>query len=310
MGEALCLLPDGINPHPFVKKLIKSREEMLRTGKGITLAFAEALAFGTLMTRYTPSHHPGRRGIVPSERSLDDDIGAPEHKDHDSGTLSVMAGSQSASEDKFERIMHPTVHVRLSGQDCIRGTFNQRHATIFCQNNCQGFTQLNHIKEVDGQASLSVCNSTLSEAAVLAFEYGYSLGNELVLTIWEAQFGDFANVAQSIIDNFIVSGESKWNVASSLVMLLPHGYDGQGPEHSSARMERFLQLVDDPENSMPGHSQEVRAEMESGFDMLLVLCQQEEEAEALERSRRGEPVRGKRESSGGQRESEGRLFVT
>ena len=283
VGESLCELPDSIAPHPFLVKLMKSRREMLRTGKGITLAFAEALAFGTLLTRYTPSHHPGRLGIEPSERSLDDDLSLE----------SLQESAQepgNASSTPFERIMHPTVHVRLSGQDCVRGTFNQRHATIFCQDTARGFTQLNHIKNVDGQASLSVCNSTLSEAAVLAFEYGYSLGNELVLTIWEAQFGDFANVAQSIIDNFIVSGESKWGVASSMVMLLPHGYDGQGPEHSSARMERFLQLMDDPEDSMPGHSQEMRAEMEAGFDMLLLLCRQEEEAEALERQRAGLPV--------------------
>lgn len=270
----MCKLPDGITPHPFVVALIKSRKAMLRSGKGITLAFAEALAFGTLLTRYTPSHHPGRLGIVPEERSVDDDL----------------EDESKEETDKFDRVMHPTVHVRLSGQDCVRGTFNQRHATIFCQKTGSGFTQLNHIKNVDGQASLSVCNSTLSEAAVLAFEYGYSLGNELVLPIWEAQFGDFANVAQSIIDNFIVSGESKWGVQSSLVMLLPHGYDGQGPEHSSARIERFLQLMDDPEDSMPGHSQEARSEMEAGFDMLLVICQQEDEAEMLERRRRGEPV--------------------
>lgn len=266
---------------------------MLRTGKGITLAFAEALAFGTLLTRYTPSHHPGRLGIEPHQRSLDDDL-VKDAADPLLNQASESGGGQALSlttpEDKFDRIMHPTVHVRLSGQDCVRGTFNQRHASIFCQKTARGFTQLNHIKDADGQASLSVCNSTLSEAAVLAFEYGYSLGNELVLTIWEAQFGDFANVAQSIIDNFIVSGESKWGVASSLVMLLPHGYDGQGPEHSSARIERFLQLIDDPESSLPGSSQEARNEMEAGFDMLLVICQQEEEVANLERRRLGEPV--------------------
>lgn len=267
VGQSLCELPESIKPHPYVEKLLESRKEMLKTGKGITLAFAEALAFGALLTRYTPDHHPGRMGIEPSQRSLDDDQDSESHHQH--------IPLSHPFEEKFERIMHPTVHVRLSGQDCVRGTFNQRHATIFCQETSRGFTQLNHIKLVDGQASLSVCNSTLSEAAVLAFEYGYSLGNELVLTIWEAQFGDFANVAQSIIDNFIVSGESKWNVASSLVMLLPHGYDGQGPEHSSARIERFLQMVDDPEDSMPGYSQESINEMEAGFDMLLLLCQQE-----------------------------------
>lgn len=278
VGESLCELPDSIVPHPFLTELMRKRKKMMETESGITLAFAEALAFGTLLVRYTPSHHPGRLGIDPSARSLGDDFVGP------------SADNESGGPDKFERIMHPTVHVRLSGQDCVRGTFNQRHATMLCQETARGFTQLNHIKGVDGQASLSVCNSTLSEAAVLAFEYGYSLGNELVLTIWEAQFGDFANVAQSIIDNFVVSGESKWNVASSLVMLLPHGYDGQGPEHSSARMERFLQLMDDPEDTMPGHSQDARNEMEAGFDMLLLICQQEEEARAEERRNAGEPV--------------------
>lgn len=100
------------------------------------------------------------------------------------------------------------MHVRLSGQDCVRGTFNQRHAAIYCQKTNRAYWQLNNLGMAE-QASISVCNSSLSEAAILGFEYGYSLGNEMALVLWEAQFGDFANVAQSIIDNFIASGESK-----------------------------------------------------------------------------------------------------
>ena len=150
----------------------------------------------------------------------------------------------------------------VQSKDCIRGTFNQRHAAIYCQRTGRAHWQLNNMA-VDEQGTLSVCNSSLSEAAVLGFEYGYSLSNEMALTIWEAQFGDFANVAQAIIDNFIASGEHKWKNQSSLVMLLPHGYDGQGPEHSSARLERYLQLMDDDPDVIPGRRQSAEAETRS-----------------------------------------------
>jgi len=143
----------------------------------------------------------------------------------------------------FASLLTGKTPVRLSGQDSRRGTFNQRHSTLVDQKTGQLLVPLAFLEK--GQADIQIYNSMLSEAAVLGFEYGYSLETPHGLTIWEAQFGDFANGAQVVIDQFIAGSGTKWDRSSGLVMFLPHGYEGQGPEHSSARIERFLSLCAD-----------------------------------------------------------------
>jgi 2-oxoglutarate dehydrogenase E1 component len=143
----------------------------------------------------------------------------------------------------FASLLAEGTSVRLSGQDAERGTFSHRHAVLHDPNTGQTFTPLQHLPNARGQ--LEIYNSPLSETGVLGFEYGYSTAADDSLVLWEAQFGDFVNVAQPIIDQFIAADRAKWGQDSGVVMLLPHGYEGQGPEHSSARLERFLQLCAD-----------------------------------------------------------------
>ena len=183
--HALTHVPEGFHVLPKLQRLLLDRRAKAHaTGGPYDWAFAEALAFGSLLLEGTP--------------------------------------------------------VRLSGQDSQRGTFSQRHAVLYDAQTRAPYAPLKHLSE--SQALFCNYNSLLSEAAVLGFDYGYSLNFPTMLCIWEAQFGDFANGAQVIIDQFIAAAESKWQRPSGIVLLLPHGYEGQGPEHSSGRMERYLQL--------------------------------------------------------------------
>lgn len=172
-----------------------------------------------------PVHKTITRLLETKKKMLDDGAG------FDWATAEALA---------FGSLLTEGFPVRLSGQDVTRGTFSQRHSALVNQNTEERYYPLNNIRS--GQAEYEVIDSALSEYAVLGFEYGYTLAEPNALTIWEAQFGDFANGAQIMFDQFISSGESKWLRMSGLVLLLPHGYEGQGPEHSSARLERFLQM--------------------------------------------------------------------
>ncbi|XP_042571057.1 probable 2-oxoglutarate dehydrogenase E1 component DHKTD1, mitochondrial isoform X2 [Cyprinus carpio] len=151
----------------------------------------------------------------------------------------------------FGTLLCQGFNIHISGQDVGRGTFSQRHTMVVCQETNDMYIPLNHISP-EQKGHLEVCNSALSEEAVLGFEYGMSIAQPGLLPIWEAQFGDFFNGAQIIFDTFLSGGEAKWLLQSGLVILLPHGYDGAGPEHSSCRIERFLQLCDSKEEGVDG----------------------------------------------------------
>ena len=208
-------------------------------------------------SRYKPEKGKDKRGVTGSDlkklQQISDKIHTiPEQinlhktisKIFDNRKLNVNSGQDidwsTAEALAFGSLLEEGYPVRLVGQDSGRGTFSQRHSVLRNQLDNTRYIPLNNISQK--QKQFEVVDSFLSELAVLGFEYGYSLVEPNTLTLWEAQFGDFANGAQVVIDQFIASGERKWSRASGLVMLLPHGYEGQGPEHSSARLERFLQL--------------------------------------------------------------------
>ena len=197
--------------------------------RGKTAIAPETLAeVGTALTR-TPDNFPLHKTVG---RLLD-----AKKKMFESGEGFDWATGEALA---FGGLLTEGMGVRLAGQDSTRGTFSQRHSGLINQETEERYYPLNHIRE--GQAHYEVIDSMLSEYAVLGFEYGYSMAEPNALTLWEAQFGDFANGAQIMFDQFISSGESKWLRMSGLVVLLPHGFEGQGPEHSSARLERFLQM--------------------------------------------------------------------
>ena len=184
IGKILTTVPENFSIHKKLLRILKNRENSIKSGKNIDWSTAEGLAFGSVL----------KDGFV----------------------------------------------VRLSGQDSSRGTFSQRHAVFIDQLNETRYIPLANLEE--DQAKFEIIDSPLSEASVMGFEYGFAQAEPNALVMWEAQFGDFANGAQVVIDQFISAGESKWLRMNGLVLLLPHGYEGQGPEHSSARLERYLQL--------------------------------------------------------------------
>ncbi len=193
------------------------------------LAREELLELSGRLTTYPEGFH-----IHPKVKKL-----LEQRADMGSGKKPLDYGMAEAL--AFASLVKSGIPVRMSGQDSRRGTFNQRHSVLIDVENESEYVPLQHI--TPDQAECEIYNSPLSEAGVMGFEYGFSRDFPEALVLWEAQFGDFANVAQAVIDQFVAAGEDKWGLLSGLVLLLPHGYEGQGPEHSSARIERFLQLA-------------------------------------------------------------------
>jgi len=235
IDEALNLAMDR-NPLQIEEGFLKHWSKVVRefafspipTGVDKQVLDQLSQSFSKLPDRFAP--HPKITTLLKKRRAA---VSAGEKIDW--GTGEALA---------FASLVNEGTSIRLSGQDCKRGTFNHRHATLNDISSGKAFTPLSRVAD-QANSKFSVYNSMLSEAAVLGFEYGYSVETPHGLTIWEAQFGDFANGAQVIIDQFIASSMTKWDRSSGLVMFLPHGYEGQGPEHSSARIERYLQLCAD-----------------------------------------------------------------
>jgi 2-oxoglutarate dehydrogenase E1 component len=227
----------------------RAQADPLAVFKGSTAVFQPSYKHASVPTGVTPeliakivkglTHVPTNFKLNPKIRRL---LDARTQAHEQGGPIDWSFGEALA----FGSLLMEGSPVRLSGQDSERGTFSQRHSVLYDVDTREAYTPLNQLDEK--QARFCVYNSLLSEAAVLGFDYGYSLDYPQMLCLWEAQFGDFANGAQVVIDQFIASGESKWQRTSGIVLLLPHGYEGQGPEHSSARLERFLQLC--AENNM------------------------------------------------------------
>ena len=232
MDAGDCMAPNMVAPgaSPYAHGadwrpyLARACTEAMDTGVPITTLRDLSLRLGQLPEGF--ELHPTVQTIIDNRRKMA------------AGALPIDWGY--AETLAYASLLHQNYAVRLSGQDSGRGTFFHRHAVLYNQKDGEAYVPLRHLAEP--QANFLVINSLLSEAAVLAFEYGYATTEPRTLTIWEAQFGDFANNAQVVIDQFISAGEQKWERLCGLVLFLPHGYEGQGPEHSSARIERYLQL--------------------------------------------------------------------